>query len=160
MSSNRYNHLYTQSWYFLNLLHHYSKVWLQWKTKPFLCFRKLYPSSWTASLMKSWKRNPTKQRMKRKMMHSQGSSRLSNTSHGGFLNKRKPQRTSRCSDSKWFSGRILTLKCWLSENSLRNGVGGFLNFCSLEPLWGWALGEVVPARTSPTLHPPSPPTVL
>ena len=31
--------------------------------------------------------------------------------------------------------------------------------CSLKPLWS-GMGEVVPARTSPTLHPPSPPTVL
>ena len=30
--------------------------------------------------------------------------------------------------------------------------------CSLNPLWS-GMREVVPARTSPTLHPPSPPTV-
>ena len=32
------------------------------------------------------------------------------------------------------------------------------SYCSLEPLWS-GMGEVVPARTSPTLRPPSPPTV-
>ena len=31
------------------------------------------------------------------------------------------------------------------------------SYCSLKPLWS-GMGEVVPARTSPTLHPPSPPT--
>ena len=34
----------------------------------------------------------------------------------------------------------------------------FTSYCSLKPLW-LDMGEVVPARTSPTLHPPSPPTV-
>ena len=33
----------------------------------------------------------------------------------------------------------------------------FTSYCSLKPLWS-GMGEVVPARTSPTLHPPSPPT--
>ena len=32
------------------------------------------------------------------------------------------------------------------------------SYCSLKPLW-LGVGEVVPARTSPTLHPPFPPTV-
>ena len=32
------------------------------------------------------------------------------------------------------------------------------SYCSLKPLWS-SMGKVVPARTSPTLHPPSPPTV-
>ena len=32
-------------------------------------------------------------------------------------------------------------------------------YYSLNPLWS-GMGEVVPARISPTLHPPSPPTVL
>ena len=32
------------------------------------------------------------------------------------------------------------------------------SYWSLKPLWS-GMGEVVPARTSPTLHPPSPPTV-
>ena len=36
---------------------------------------------------------------------------------------------------------------WISEHC-----------CSLKPLWK-GMGEVVPARTLPTLHPPSPPTV-
>ena len=31
-------------------------------------------------------------------------------------------------------------------------------YCSLNPICS-GMGEVVPARTSPTLHPPSPPTV-
>ena len=34
----------------------------------------------------------------------------------------------------------------------------FTSYCSLKPLWS-GMGEVVPAHTSPTLHPPSPPTV-
>ena len=34
----------------------------------------------------------------------------------------------------------------------------FTSFCSLKPLWS-GMGETVPARTSPTLHPPSPPIV-
>ena len=34
----------------------------------------------------------------------------------------------------------------------------FTSDCSLKPLWS-GMGEVVPARTSPTLHPPFPPTV-
>ena len=34
----------------------------------------------------------------------------------------------------------------------------FTSYCSLKPLWS-GMGEAVPARTSPTLHPPSPPTV-
>ena len=32
------------------------------------------------------------------------------------------------------------------------------SYCKLKPLWS-GMGEVVPARTSPTLHPPSLPTV-
>ena len=32
------------------------------------------------------------------------------------------------------------------------------SYCSFKPLWS-GKGEVVPARTLPTLHPPSPPTV-
>ena len=34
----------------------------------------------------------------------------------------------------------------------------FTSYCSSKPLWS-GMGEVVPARTSLTLHPPSPPTV-
>ena len=34
----------------------------------------------------------------------------------------------------------------------------FTSYCSLKQLWS-GMGEVVPACTSPTLHPPSPPTV-
>ena len=36
--------------------------------------------------------------------------------------------------------------------------GNFTSYCSLKPLWS-GMGKVVPARTSQTLHPPSPPTV-
>ena len=43
---------------------------------------------------------------------------------------------------------------------LRNGGWISDSYCSLKPLWSGMGGEVVPARTSPTLHPPSPPTVL
>ena len=32
------------------------------------------------------------------------------------------------------------------------------SYCSLKPLWS-GMGEAEPARTSPTLHLPSPPTV-
>ena len=46
--------------------------------------------------------------------------------------------------------RVLTLKVL---NFWR-----FTSYCSLKPLWS-GMGEVMPARTSPTLHPPSPPTV-
>ena len=54
--------------------------------------------------------------------------------------------------------RSLTLK--VLENSLRYGVGESIDsYCSLKPLWS-GMGEVVPARTSLTLHPLSPPTVL
>ena len=48
---------------------------------------------------------------------------------------------------------INSLRSIMSENSLGNGVGGSLNnYCSLKPLWS-GMGEVVPAHTSPTLHP-------
>ena len=43
---------------------------------------------------------------------------------------------------------VSTLRCW-------ERVTGY---CSLKPLWS-GMGEVVPARTSLPLHPPSPPTV-
>ena len=57
-------------------------------------------------------------------------------------------------------GKCEPLKCYISENSLRNEVGESLySYCSLKPLW-LGMGEVVLARTSLTLHPPSPPTVL
>ena len=52
------------------------------------------------------------------------------------------------------------LKCLISEYSLRNGVGLICDgYCSLKPLWS-GIGEELPACTSPTLHFPSPPTVL
>ena len=48
----------------------------------------------------------------------------------------------------------------ISENSLRNGVGGPLTvFVALKPLWS-GMGEVVLACTLLTLHFPSPPTML
>ena len=34
----------------------------------------------------------------------------------------------------------------------------FTSYCGLKPVWS-GMGEVVPARTSLTLHPPSPPTI-
>ena len=52
-------------------------------------------------------------------------------------------------------------KVWLIHFFLTLKVLNFWKFtcyCSLKPLW-WGMGEVVPARTSSTLHPPSPPTV-
>ena len=57
--------------------------------------------------------------------------------------------------------------CWLKEvvnwrYSLLMTPSGMikwvLNFWKFKPLWS-GMGEVVPARTSLTLHPPSPPTV-
>ena len=56
------------------------------------------------------------------------------------------QKVCRC----WIAGRNLTLKVL--------NFWKFTSYCSLKPLWS-GMGEVVPARTSPTLHPPSPPTV-
>ena len=47
-------------------------------------------------------------------------------------------------------GSILTLKVL--------NFWKFTSYCSLKPLWS-DMGEVVLARISPTLHPPSPPTV-
>ena len=55
---------------------------------------------------------------------------------------------------------LLTLKVLNFWYSLGNVVSGSLDsYCILKPLWS-GMGEVVPARTSPTLHPPSPPTAL
>ena len=54
----------------------------------------------------------------------------------------------------------LALKVLDFWNSFRNRIGGSLTVTvSLKPLWS-GMGEVVPARTLPTLHPPCPPTVL
>ena len=46
-------------------------------------------------------------------------------------------------------------------NPYTAGVIGWIsdNYCSIKPLCS-GMGEVVPARTSPTLPPPSPRTVL
>ena len=52
--------------------------------------------------------------------------------------------------NKQTSGQTLTLKVL--------NFWKFTSYCSLKPLWS-GMGEVVPAHTSPTLHPPSPPTV-
>ena len=49
-----------------------------------------------------------------------------------------------------FTSTVLTLKVL--------NFWKFASYCSLKPLWS-GMEEVVPARTSPTLHPPSPPTV-
>ena len=50
----------------------------------------------------------------------------------------------------YFAYKLLTLKVL--------NFWKFTSNCSLKPLWS-GMGEVVPARTSLTLHPPSPPTV-
>ena len=49
----------------------------------------------------------------------------------------------------------------LSTKSETAGVSGWISdsYCNIKPLWS-GMGEAVPARTSPTLHPPSPRTVL
>ena len=55
---------------------------------------------------------------------------------------------------------FLTLKMpnfWKFTNKWSRWISD--SYCSLKPLW-LGIGEVVLARTSPTLHPPSPPTVL
>ena len=56
---------------------------------------------------------------------------------------------------KWLTLKVLhfwkftyKLSGWISDS-----------YCSLKPLW-LGMGEVVPTCTSPTLHPPSPPTGL
>ena len=46
--------------------------------------------------------------------------------------------------------------CWLLTLKVLN-FWKFTSYCSLKPLWS-GMGEVVPARTSPALHAPSPPT--
>ena len=52
--------------------------------------------------------------------------------------------------------KYLTTQCTLTLKVLN--FWKFTSYCSLKPLW-LGIGEVVPARTSPTLHPPSPPTL-
>ena len=53
----------------------------------------------------------------------------------------------------------LPLASWSSALTLKVlNFWKFTSYCSLKPLWS-GMGEVVPACTSPTLHPPSPPTV-
>ena len=73
---------------------------------------------------------------------------------------------SRCLDynEEGFLGSVRenapSVKCWISEDSVNNGVGGSHDsYCSLKSLWS-GMGVVVPARTWPPRHPPSPPTVL
>ena len=51
---------------------------------------------------------------------------------------------------------ILSADCLLTLKVLN--FWKFTSYCSLKPLWS-GMGKVVLARTSPTLHPPSPPTV-
>ena len=55
-----------------------------------------------------------------------------------------------CLEDKYFPESLLTLKVL--------NFWKFTGYCSLKPLW-LGMGEVVPDRTSPTLHPPSPSTV-
>ena len=55
------------------------------------------------------------------------------------------------------SEEIRRNKYWVLTRKVLN-FWKFTSYCSLKPLW-LGMGEVVPARTSPTLHPPSPPTV-
>ena len=52
-----------------------------------------------------------------------------------------------CNINPW-SAKFLNFTGWISDS-----------YCSFKSLWS-GMGEVVPAHTSPTLHPPSPPTVL
>ena len=54
------------------------------------------------------------------------------------------------------ASNILTADSYLTLTVLN--FSKFTSYCSLKPLWS-GMGEVVLARTSPTLHPPSPPTV-
>ena len=63
--------------------------------------------------------------------------------------------------SMWgVSGFLLTLKVLNFWNFTQKWSGWIANsYRSLKPLWS-GMGEVVPARTSPTLYPPSPPTEL
>ena len=61
----------------------------------------------------------------------------------------KHTHTSRA-NKPWRKEWLLTLKAL--------NFWKFTSYCSLKPLWS-GMGEVVPARISPTLHPPSPPTV-
>ena len=60
-------------------------------------------------------------------------------------------------DNDWTYSRVR-----VNTSTARPGCwSGYISdsYCSLKPLWS-GMGEVVPARTSPPLHPPSPPTVL
>ena len=63
--------------------------------------------------------------------------------------------------SHWHtSNEYLSLRLTLTLPGPSTGVSGSLDsYCSLKPLCS-GMGEVVPARTSPTLLPPSPRTVL
>ena len=61
----------------------------------------------------------------------------------------------------WYTALALSLSTEKKHRKLTLTVLNFWKFTSygsLKPLWS-GMGEVVPARTSPTLHPPSPPTV-
>ena len=55
-----------------------------------------------------------------------------------------------CQELGTLYGKLLTLKML--------NFWKFTSYCSLKPLWS-GMGGIVPARTAPTLHPPSPPTV-
>ena len=56
----------------------------------------------------------------------------------------------------WLATKLQKLIYWLTLKVLN--FWKFTSYCNLKPLWS-GMGEVVPARTLPTVHPPSPPTV-
>ena len=70
-----------------------------------------------------------------------------------------PALTTRPSVTFLSRSLLLPSIIWLTQLSLKVlYFWKFTSYCILKPLWS-GMGEVVPARTSPTLHPPSPPTV-
>ena len=88
---------------------------------------------------------------------------LSRQQQGGFSGRTNRQADS--SYSFWIGatlqvGKNLTLKVLNFWKFIKKWSGWVSDsYCSLKPLWS-GKGEVVPARTSLTLHPPFPPTVL
>ena len=74
---------------------------------------------------------------------------------------KQPQRNGPYIICQYYKDIHTVTSCFPMSHSLTLKVLNFWKFtsyCSLKPLWS-GMGEVVPARTSPTLHPPSPPTV-
>ena len=66
--------------------------------------------------------------------------------------------TRPCATTSYLSLWI-THGAWLNLLALKvRNFWKFTSYCSLKPLQS-GMGEVVPPRTSPTLHPPSPPTM-